>query len=43
VADARIYAGFHFRFSTDDATQMGKQIGRLAGSTLMKRIRDQEE
>jgi hypothetical protein len=40
VADARIFAGFHFRFSTDDATQMGTQIGRLAGSTLMQRVRD---
>lgn len=43
VADARIYAGFHFRFSTDDATRMGTQIGRLAGSTLMQRVRDQED
>jgi len=42
VADARIYAGFHFRFSTDDATQMGTQIGRLAGSTLMQRVDDDE-
>jgi hypothetical protein len=42
VADARIYAGFHFRFSTDDATQMGTQIGHLAGSTLMQRVRDEE-
>jgi hypothetical protein len=40
VADARIYAGFHFRFSTDDATQMGTQIGRLADSHLMQRVRD---
>jgi hypothetical protein len=43
VADARIYAGFHFRFSTNDATRMGKQIGRLAGSTLMQRVGDQED
>jgi hypothetical protein len=42
VADARIYAGFHFRFSTDDATQMGTQIGTLADSTLMQRLHDQE-
>jgi hypothetical protein len=42
VADARIFAGFHFRFSTDDATQMGTQIGHLADSTLMLRVRDQE-
>jgi PAP2 superfamily len=42
VADARIYAGFHFRFSTDDATQMGTQIGQLSVSTLMQRVRDQE-
>ncbi|MEA2643615.1 MAG: large repetitive protein [Chloroflexota bacterium] len=43
VADARIYAGFHFRFSTEDATQMGTRIGRLTDSTLMQRIRDEEE
>jgi PAP2 superfamily len=40
VADARVYAGFHFRFSTDDATQMGTQIGQLTDSTLMQKVRD---
>jgi len=42
VADARIYAGFHFRFSTDDATQMGIQIGQLTDATLMQRVHDKE-
>jgi len=40
VANARVWAGFHFRFSVVDGTQLGTQIGQLAESTLMKRIRD---
>jgi hypothetical protein len=40
VANARVWAGFHFRFSCEDATQMGTQIGQLADSTLMQRLGD---
>jgi hypothetical protein len=40
VADARVWAGFHFRFSCEDATQMGTQVGQLASSTLMQRLGD---
>jgi hypothetical protein len=43
VADARVFAGFHFRFGCDDAAQMGRQIARYAGSTLMQRLGDREE
>jgi PAP2 superfamily len=38
VADARVYAGFHFRFSCDDAIQMGKQVARQVESKLMLRL-----
>lgn len=29
VADARIWAGLHFRFSTDDGASLGRQVARL--------------
>lgn len=36
VADARVYAGFHFRFSCDDAIQMGKQVAaQVEGKMLL--------
>jgi hypothetical protein len=35
VSSARIYAGFHYRFSTEAGKQMGKKIGDLAVTTLM--------
>jgi hypothetical protein len=35
VADARVYAGFHFRFSCDDAIEMGKQVAGQVQSTMM--------
>jgi hypothetical protein len=37
VADARVFAGFHFRFSCDDASSMGAQVADYAESTLMQR------
>ncbi len=43
VADARVFAGFHFRFSCDDATQMGAQVANYAESTLMQRISDESD
>lgn len=43
VADARVFAGFHFRFSTVDAMQMGVQIANYAESTLMQHVNDEEE
>ena len=30
VADARVYDGVHYRFSTDAGTAIGKQVGALA-------------
>jgi hypothetical protein len=35
VSNARIYAGFHYRFSTDAAKDMGKKIGELTVATQM--------
>ncbi len=35
VSSARIYAGFHYRFSTEAGREMGKKIGDLAATTLM--------
>ena len=37
VAMARIYAGFHYRFSTRVGQDMGRKIGRLVVQNLMQR------
>jgi len=37
VSMARIYAGFHYRFSTRIGQDMGRQIGRLAVQSLMQK------
>jgi hypothetical protein len=29
VQDARVWAGIHFRFSTDDGATIGRQVARL--------------
>jgi PAP2 superfamily len=36
VEDARIYAGFHFRFSCADAAALGAQVAHYVTSTLMQ-------
>jgi hypothetical protein len=36
VEDARIYAGFHFRFSCTDAATLGAQVARYVTTTLMQ-------
>lgn len=35
VSSARIYAGFHYRFSTEAGNEMGKKIGDLTAATQM--------
>lgn len=35
VSNARIYAGFHYRFSTEAGKEMGKKIGDLTAATQM--------
>jgi hypothetical protein len=37
VALARIYAGFHYRFSTEVGKEMGKKIGEQAVTTQLRR------
>jgi hypothetical protein len=39
VEDARIYAGFHFRFSCIDAATLGAHVARYVTGTLMQRLR----
>ena len=36
VEDARIYAGFHFRFSCADGATLGAQVARYVTHTLMQ-------
>ncbi|WOH68959.1 vanadium-dependent haloperoxidase [Bradyrhizobium sp. BWA-3-5] len=36
VSSARIYAGFHYRFSTEAGREMGKKIGDLTVATQMR-------
>ena len=38
VADARIWAGFHYRFSTRVGTALGQQVGQYVASTMMQRV-----
>jgi len=38
VEDARIYAGFHFRFSCTDAAALGAQVGQYVTGTLMQPV-----
>ena len=39
VEDARIYAGFHFRFSCTDGATLGAQVAQYVTSTLMQPVR----
>jgi hypothetical protein len=36
VSNARIWAGFHYRFSTEVGKDMGKKIGELTVATQMR-------
>ena len=36
VANARIWAGFHYRFSTRAGTAMGQQIGAYVVKSVMQ-------
>ncbi len=38
VSNARIYAGFHYRFSTEVGSAMGKKIGELAVATQLRGV-----
>jgi hypothetical protein len=39
VSLARIYAGFHYRFSTEVGAEMGRKIGEFAVATQMRIVR----
>lgn len=39
VANARIWAGFHYRFSTSVGTALGRQVGQYVASTTMQPVR----
>jgi hypothetical protein len=39
VEDARIYAGFHFRFSTTDGATLGAKVGRYVDETTLRPVR----
>jgi hypothetical protein len=43
VADARVFAGFHFRFSCNDASSVGAEVANYAESTLMQRADGETE
>src|SRR5262249_51415148 len=36
VSEARIWAGFHYRFSTQVGTEMGRKIGEYTVMTVMR-------
>jgi len=36
IANARIWAGFHYRFSTQVGQDMGRQIGRYVVKNIMQ-------
>jgi hypothetical protein len=36
VSNARIYAGFHYRFSTEVGKDMGRKIGELTAATQLR-------
>ena len=38
VANARIYAGFHYRFSTEVGKEMGRKIGELTMATQLRGV-----
>jgi hypothetical protein len=38
VSNARIWAGFHYRFSTEAAKEMGRKIGELAVATQLRGV-----
>jgi hypothetical protein len=38
VASARIYAGFHYRFSAEVGKDMGKKIGELVVATQLRGV-----
>jgi len=42
VSNARIWAGFHYRFSTEVGKDMGRKIGELTVATQLRPLRSQK-
>lgn len=42
VADARVFAGFHFRFSCDDGKVLGHSVAGYVRSTLMRPVGEED-
>ncbi len=40
VADARVWAGFHFRFACDDGAVLGNQVAGYVSTHLMQKVKD---
>jgi len=38
VANARVWAGFHYRFSTRVGTDMGRLVGRYVATAVMQPV-----
>jgi hypothetical protein len=38
VANARIWAGFHYRFSTRVGTALGRQVGEYVANKVMQPV-----
>jgi hypothetical protein len=38
VADARIWAGFHYRFSARVGTEMGYQVGEYVAKNILQPV-----
>ena len=43
VVDARIFAGFHFRFSCGDAVEMGAKVGNYVMQTVAQPVNGNKE
>jgi hypothetical protein len=43
VNDARVFAGFHFRFACEAANRVGANVANYINQTMFLRVRDQDE
>jgi PAP2 superfamily len=43
VVDARIFAGFHFRFACEDAVRMGSNVANYVDETVARRVDDDDD
>jgi hypothetical protein len=43
VVDARIFAGFHFRFACEDAVRMGREVGDYVNDTVARGVEGDDD